>query len=162
MIVTINTDASWHPKFKVGAYAFWIVCDQGRITHAGPLKEASGPTDAELRCIANALHALLKSDFTDIQKVIINSDALYAFGMVGKKKQEKSPGRVCADILTQLKRKHMKVEQRAKPIHEFRHVKAHSGTAEKRKWVNNWCDKAAKRELGKLIHTQQSITISNN
>lgn len=25
--ITINTDASFHPKYKVGGFAFYIVCD---------------------------------------------------------------------------------------------------------------------------------------
>lgn len=30
---------------------------------------------------------------------------------------------------------------------EFRHVKAHSGVDDKRSYVNEWCDKEAKRRL---------------
>jgi len=151
MIVTVNTDASFHIQHKVGAYAFWIVCDQGRIMKSGALKEAVNPTDAELRCIANALHTLLKSDFVGVKKIIINSDALYAFEKVGRKKPVGSPGRKVADILRKLKEKYQSEREWTKPMHEFRHVKAHSGTDVARKWVNDWCDKNAKKELKKLL-----------
>lgn len=39
MLVTINTDASFHPKYKVGAFAFWVVSNQFKITKSGYLKE---------------------------------------------------------------------------------------------------------------------------
>lgn len=156
MLVTINTDASFHPKYKLGAYAFWIVCAQGKILHSGPLKEAKDPTDAEMRCIANALHALLKSNFTEVHKVIINSDALYAFTRIGRSKPAGSPGRIISNILRDLKKKYFSATQLHLSIHEFRHVKAHSGTENARKWVNDWCDKTAKRELGKLIRSKTS------
>ena len=153
MIVTVNTDASFHHEYKVGAFAFWIVCNQGKIMHSGELKEAKDPTDAEIRCIANALHALLNSRFTGVTKVIINSDALHAFDRCGRSAQAGSPGRKVHNILQSLKDRH---SVSGRPIHEFRHVKAHSGTAEKRKWVNNWCDKAAKKMLWEKINRQNS------
>lgn len=115
---------------------------------SGALKEAKGATDAELRCIANALHVVLHSQFTKITKIIINSDALYAFGMVGLKK-EVGPGRKVAQLLKELKRKYRLVQDFHKPIHEFRHVKAHKKVETKREWVNDWCDKQAKKELKK-------------
>ena len=30
---------------------------------------------------------------------------------------------------------------------EFRHVKAHNGTSDKRSFVNDWCDKNAKKSI---------------
>ena len=70
MIVTINTDASFHPEYSIGAYAFWIVCNQGKIVRSGELKKAENSTDAEIRCIANALHCLKRSHFTGISKIV--------------------------------------------------------------------------------------------
>jgi ribonuclease HI len=156
MIVTINTDASFNSQHKIGAYAFWIVCDEGKIMKSGVLKEALNPTDAELRCICNALYCLLKSDFKNVRKIIINSDALYAFCRVGKNSNE-VPGRKCSSILRQLKEKYYKPSDYHKQIHEFRHVKAHSGTESKRKWVNDWCDKAAKRMMREKVKNLNKV-----
>ena len=40
MIVTINTDASFSIQQKVGGYAFYIVCNRGKILKSGQIKEA--------------------------------------------------------------------------------------------------------------------------
>ena len=150
MLVTVNTDASFSPQHKIGAYAFWIVCDQGRIIYSGPLPEASSSTDAEIRCIINALKALADSKFTNVSKIVINSDALCAFNMIQPKAKKGTTAKTCFEVLVRLRNKYNhKVD-----IHEFRHVKAHSGTAEKRKWVNDWCDKTAKKILREKVKTQ--------
>lgn len=149
MLVTVNTDASFHPDHKLGAFAFWIVCNQGRILQSGPLKEANNSTDAEIRCIANALQVLLQSKFTGISKIIINSDALHAFQKIDKKAAANTPENKCYHLLKAIREKHGIA---SKQIHEFRHVKAHSGTKEARKWVNDWCDKRAKQHLREMIN----------
>lgn len=33
------------------------------------------------------------------------------------------------------------------PDYEMRHVKAHNGTPDARSWVNDWCDKEAKKMM---------------
>lgn len=147
MLVTINTDASFHPVLKVGAYAFWIVCDQGRIMNSGVLKgEISNSTEAEVRCIVNALHSLYRAGFSNVHKVIINTDCLHFYRYIEKRKRKVVAGAfhsIASKICTEYK-------LRAGWI-EFRHVKAHSGKAEKRKWVNDWCDKKAKDALKQMV-----------
>ena len=150
MLVTINVDASYHPIHKVGAFAFWIVCDQGKIMQLGALKECKQPRDAELMGICNALHVLLKSNFTGVTKVIINNDCTHAHIRV-KKKSDCEYGRKAFSLLKKIK---VKYEVFGKPIHQFRHVKAHSGTETKRQWVNDWCDKKAKEALWSKINSK--------
>lgn len=155
MIVTINTDASYSPQHKIGAYAFWIVCNQGKIMRSGPLKEAKNSTDAETKCIANALYCLLNSDFTGITKLIINSDSKPSFDKI-KKNSSDSVGKLCSEYITQIREKHVNKKLHGKCFHQFRHVKAHSGIGNARKWVNDWCDKKAKEALRNMYPKKDS------
>lgn len=150
MLVTINTDASFHPSYKVGAFAFWIVCNQGRILKSGKLKQTHAPHDAEGKCIANALFTLLNSDFNGITRIIINTDSMTCIQrMVGKGKVN-TPERSVYNYLKALKKKHGIKHSNI----EFRHVKAHQGTDTPRKYVNDWCDKQAKRHMRELVKGQ--------
>jgi len=144
MIVTVNTDASFHPVHKVGAYAFWVVCNQGKILKSGRLKNAKNSTDAEAMAIANALYSISISDFTGITKIIINSDCLPAIQKIKSTAKEPTAYKYCYNVIKKIRIKNGITGRR---IHEFRHVKAHSGTKEPRKWVNDWCDKEAKKHM---------------
>lgn len=161
MIVTINTDASFHPDYKVGAYAFWIVCNQGKMMQSGPLKDARDAQDAEMKCIANALYALNKSTFKGVGYIVINTDCQYAIKAI-KEKDKKYIGKrkdvvsVCDKVIFQLRTKY-KIKpnkQRVKPFISWRYVPAHTEGEDKRTWVNNWCDKAAKKALWDLINSK--------
>mgnify|MGYP000191404166 CR=1 FL=1 len=78
MLVTINTDASYDPHIRIGAYGFWIVSNDLLIKQGGSFKHScKNPHDAEAKCILNALYALgTKEGY--ISKIIINTDSLNA------------------------------------------------------------------------------------
>lgn len=142
--LTINTDASFHPQKKVGGYAFYIVCDLFKIQKGGMFKvDPKNPEEAELMCMANAIATLLaQKELPTVSLIVINSDCLWSFSKVGLKKP--GTGGIVAKLLKKLRARTNKSEtQRTK--WEFRHVKAHNGTADKRSWVNDWCDKEAKK-----------------
>jgi ribonuclease HI len=142
--ITINTDASWHPKHKVGGYAFYIVCDLFKIQKGGMFKvHPKSSQDAELMCMANALHTLLcQKELPSTKIIVVNSDALFAFEKIGLKKE--GTGKAVAKILKQL-RHATSYKDVIMPKFDFRHVKAHNGTNDARSWVNDWCDKEAKK-----------------
>lgn len=159
MIVTINTDASYHPYFKVGAYAFWIISNEGRICHSGSLKKKiNRPEQAEFKCIINAFHVLGKQRYKNISKIIVNTDCLNVIHLVQGNKEAIQKYRLASwgnHLVTELfltKRKFnlQKIEC------EFRHVKAHADTESKRTWVNDWCDRQAKYHLWKLINSSNN------
>jgi ribonuclease HI len=169
MLVTINTDASFHHKYKKGAFAFWIVSDRGKWAHCGPLKgECANPTLAELMCIINSLYVLfLKTDWKNINKIIINTDSLNSIMVLENDRAGIAKyglhDKYYATYRQRLK--HLKKKYSAtgyKGIIEFRHVKSHSGTEEARKWVNDWCDRNAKEQLWKLLHKLHPETIPSN
>ena len=150
MLVTINTDASYHPQHKVGAYAFWIISNQGRFLKAGAFKELiENSTQAEAQCIINAIYYFKKQDWKEVTKIIINTDALNAIAIFKKTKSKiKKYNLRYGNSLSE------KFDEITKgfPSIEFRHVKAHKKNGTARNWVNDWCDKSAKEMLWKEIN----------
>lgn len=153
MLVTINTDASFHPYLKYGAYAFWAVCNDWKITKSGAFrKKCQTPDDAESKCIINALTVVLKAH-KGITKIIINTDSLNAISYLTKDTKHihryglsHSKMRQFQQCLTMLPIGKIKIE--------YRHVKAHSGVDDKRSYVNEWCDAEAKKQLRRQIQTK--------
>jgi len=151
LTVTINTDASFGPQSKVGAYAMWIVSQRGRITKAGYFKEDDMLTaeHCEIAAIANAVHTLKKAQWGELGKVIINTDCQHAIKRIqGKFNRDGYP----------------MAKWVAKAIEdmdvEFRYVAAQTYGAVARTWVNNWCDEQAKiwrRKREKELTTKNTI-----
>jgi ribonuclease HI len=153
--VTINTDASFNHDYKIGAYAYWIVCDRARFKHAGVLKNCQNNIEAEVKAIANALAKLNTLNWTDIYFVIINTDCIPAINLIKEEGKTKVTGTLEAleainKYVTELRIK-SKSQFSQKQYVDYRHVKAHNGTPDTRSYVNNWCDKAAKQTLKKYI-----------
>ena len=136
--VTINTDASFHPEFKIGGYAFYIISDLFKIQKGGEFKtNPMNSTDAEIMCIGNAIATLLsQKELPHSDWLIINTDSKYGIEIIRKQKSElgKSVFRLWQKLIHKLKSKN----------NQFRHVKAHSGKDDARSHVNEWCDKTAK------------------
>ena len=154
MLVTINTDASFSQEFKIGSYAFWIVCNSGRFLKSGSFREqVENPTLAEMKCIINALHCLKKQGWTGIDKIIINTDSLNGIHIFKKDKNHILKYRI--KYGKSLSHKFDQVTKEL-PLIEFRHVKAHTTTEKARSWVNDWCDKAAKELLRKEVKNKKN------
>lgn len=161
-IVTINTDASYHPVFKVGAYAFWIVYQGQRLIQSGPLKECRDSHDAECMALANALYALYKSEFAGVKYIVVNTDcqhALWAIRDNNKKfyKNSEKTVKIARKFLNDLKEKYKPGPRkyRKTAFVSWRYVKAHSDGETARLWVNNWLDKAAKQAIGEGIKAKE-------
>lgn len=155
MIVTINTDASFNFKHQIGSYAFWITSDMGRVQQSGLLrKKVSRAEIAEFRCIINAVHVLGLQNWKNIKKIIINTDCLNVIHLLKKDKINikkyalASWGTYLTIIFFTALRNHKLIKI---PI-EYRHVESHVDITDKRTYVNDWCDKAAKEVIRKQIH----------
>lgn len=148
MNVTINTDASYCAKTEAGGYAFWIVCDLGRIKHSGMLKSTKQSEDAELKCLANAVVMLTNSSFNNgnIEYVYINSDCKSGMNKVGLK-SENVIGEHIAKSLKRLFKNNPLARHTGKKRYQLRHVKAHSNKNDTRSYVNEWCDREAKKQM---------------
>lgn len=149
MLVTINTDASFHPKLKFGAYAFWAISNDFKITKSGVFrKKCVNPDDAEAKCIINALTLILKAH-KGITRIIINTDSLNAIAYLKADKVHVRKYGLFRSKIDQFNPIFKKLK-RGIDI-EFRHVKAHSGVSDRRSYVNEWCDSEAKSQLRKKI-----------
>lgn len=159
MICTINTDASYHPHFKVGAYAFWVVSDEFKIKKANVFKEPDmkSSDEAEICCILNSLWLTLRQS-NDISRIVINTDsqnAIFVFEhnremsrryRLGKyKKYRQKYNDICRKY-----RKRSGVD--IKNSIQFRHIKSHEHTDTPRNYVNDWLDKRAKEQLWGYIN----------
>lgn len=157
MIVTINTDASFSPTHKIGTYAFWIVCNEGKIAKSGVLKKSlTRPEQAEFKCILNALHVVVNSNLKGVTKIIINTDCLNVIHLANKNKKAIQKYRLASwgnHLVSEMNRL-MRTRGWVKVDLEFRHVKAHVSTSTKRQWVNEWCDQEAKKQLSNCIQTK--------
>lgn len=60
MLVTINTDASYHTKLRFAGGAFWIVSNKFKVKKAFSMKDKCISSDeAEIKTIINALKVCL-------------------------------------------------------------------------------------------------------
>lgn len=150
MLVTINTDASFNHKLKYGAYAFWAISNDFKITKSGIFKrKCISSDDAEVKCIINALKVVLLAH-NGITKVIVNTDSLNAIALLkyDRVHMEKYMGNNMK-MWSHIRGAYNKVlhESKNKAVIEFRHVKAHTGINDKRSYVNQWCDVEARKLL---------------
>lgn len=157
MIVTINTDASYHHDLKIGSFAYYIVCNEGKKQHAQVLKDARSSLDCEMKAIVNALHVLFKSEFKQIRYIIINTDCKFAINAFkGTHPRHEDVIKKYHSIVSKLRKKY-DIKSRKymeKPFLEFRYVKAHTIGADNRSKSNNRCDEAAKKVLWQHINNK--------
>lgn len=164
MVVTVNTDASFSPHHKVGAYAAWIKFDNTKLTISGELRaKCNRPEEAEYKCIINALAMLSRiTPPRRIRKIIINTDCLNvihcatgdkkAVGMYNLRKLDKAMTPEYKKILSKFPGVEM----------DFRHVKSHQSTDTPREFVNQWCDTEAKKHLTTRIEKAKKQQQKNN
>lgn len=154
MIITINTDASFNLKAQVGTYAFSIVSNLGRIYGAGPIKKkVQDPTEAEMKCIVNAL-AMVKRNTQLVHKsnrIIINTDCLNAIHIFNQAKKKINKYNLSKPNYQHARDSFFKIRKELGMVIELRHVKGHSGVQDKRSMANDFLDQACKEEMRKLI-----------
>lgn len=153
MNITLTTDASYSYKHKVGSYAFYITCNLGRMSKSGALKkECACPSEAEMKCIINALTFISECPdlFSKCKDVFVNTDSMNAIHVFEDSKVNIKKYRLKKYLYLQARYNKVKSIFGDRRI-DFRHVKAHSGKDDKRSWVNEFCDKAAKEQLHLLI-----------
>lgn len=141
--LTINTDASFHPISKKSGFAFYIVCNSFKIQKSGNFN--TGIDDslmAETKCIGNAIATTLgRKDLPQVKNIIINTDCLSAVSKINNSSEE-----YCVKIRELIE----KLKTRTNCVtFKFKHVKAHSNKNDARSWVNDWCDKEAKKMMRK-------------
>ena len=146
----ISTDASYHPTWKVGSYAFYIITNSGKHKRSGVfIKEPIDSTEAEVKAIGKALDFVLTSEsISNPSWITINTDSIVAIKKINnpQTKEEKKVNKLLKAVI----RKFSVTTTENFPI-EFRHIKAHKKSRDPRSWINDWCDKAAKKNLNLAI-----------
>lgn len=136
---TINTDASFDPATGTAAWAFWIRSKDHLIKDSGLFpRKVDNSSVAELLALEKALRRVDREVFTRrTVKLYINTDSKWVIdALQGKVKNSKQLMLIKA-VLHSTQGYEL----------ELRHVKAHTHTNTARHWVNDWCDKQAKKIL---------------
>jgi len=162
MVLTLNTDASFHPTLKYGGWCFYAICNDFKIKRAGMFRgKLKRPEEAEIACILNALTILFSSKIsknTDISWLIINSDCLNGIeALKGNNKhlsryrcgQLKKYRITYKNLLKKYQKEHIKIE--------FRHVYAHSGVGDNRSFVNEFCDRWSKKFMWDRVNKSKEL-----
>lgn len=146
---TINTDASYSHRYKRGAWACWIRGDDYHVRKSGmfPQKLHSSFV-AELLAFEKALQEINKivpKEYRGATILYVNTDSQFVVHTLdGTVKSKSSKNRMLIKSI-----QHATKDYKVIP----RHVKAHTeDLSESRSWINDWCDKAAKAEMGKEIY----------
>lgn len=135
MKCTVITDASWCPKTKVGGWAAWIAGDAGRHKAHGRLKASlPGSANAELYACLNGIYIAHSLGY---RRVLLQTDCLQVAEQIWRKKGDL----YCIWV------KAFDEHSISDVYVEIRHVKGHTSGVTAATWVNNWCDKHAKREM---------------
>lgn len=151
--ITINTDASYHPVHKAAGYAFYIVCDLFKIQKGGMFKQTpKTPEECEIMCIGNAIATLLaQRELPEARWLIINSDCKNAMEVI--RCQKNKLGKDVCGLWNKL------IHRLGSKRNKFRHVKSHNGTPDARSWVNDWCDKEAKRWMRVAVEKNKKLEL---
>lgn len=133
---TITTDISLDEKLQVATYAFWISTNHGYFTMTGILKaKTNSTTHAETAAIGNALSFVIQK-FGEgyFDNVRVNTDSKGAKHAIDIRKKGigESVHALCS---------------RAGKDFRIVHVKGHTSKKQPRYYVNNWCDKQARKAL---------------
>lgn len=153
MLLTINTDASFHAHIKRGSYAFWAICNDFKLCKYGVFREQiADPTEAEIKAIINAVYVSLRQNSRRITRIIINTDCLFAKigweGWQGLGEKAKAKWRPLIKRLRRIIDDYFPLLSKKT---EIRHVKAHDNTETARNWVNDWCDQKAKEAIKDVV-----------
>lgn len=149
LVFTINTDASYSHRYRRGAWAYWIRGDNFHVRKSGMFpQELHSSFIAELLAFEKALqeiNAIVPKEYRGATRLHVNSDSTFVIHTLeGTVRSKSSKNRMVIKAI-----QHAVKDYKIVP----RHVKAHTeDLSEARKWINDWCDKAAKSEMGKEIY----------
>lgn len=146
-LVTVNTDAGYYDWNGLASYAYWIRYGDGNlITGSGIFKQRlKSSNEAEEKAVLNAIHILKTQVKENIIKIIFNRDNR---GVSGNPKHKH--GKLIHDALKEMYEKHVVGSGRKSSFEsffEFRHVKSHRFSDNKKTWVNNRLDEMCTMEL---------------
>lgn len=140
--ITVFTDGSYCPHTKSGGWAYWIKFGRGEvIRESGHLNGAPNPTVLEMEAVKQALYRIVnnapESLIRNQPEAVIGSVVIVQTDCVPVIHAVKKTGAGKAFLRTHTFLRGI----------DFRHVKGHRGTEDRRAAVNTWCDKAAGEQM---------------
>ena len=149
LLVTIYTDASFkkdHGKFHA-SFAMYAKCKHGILTKSLPISiQVENATEAEAYGCYIAIK-LCKQKWNDMKIAFVNTDSQQTcIKMWPFKYRQKVGGSDKFNSIIKSMKEYCKDNNIE---HRFKHVKAHTNGTDIRSWLNDWCDKNAKKERRK-------------
>mgnify|MGYP001764934985 CR=1 FL=1 len=144
MKITVLSDASYCPKYKVAGYGFWIACARGKLGGGGKIIEEVEDTNAaEMMAICNSIwHGVSEELILRGDELLVQTDSLAAIDRLRGQRVvtlTDQQNRIIAYYEKVVRRLDLKVV--------LRHVKGHTGNREARFVANRMCDKRAKDHM---------------
>ncbi|MCO7567803.1 hypothetical protein NJI34_00155 [Pseudomonas sp. S 311-6] len=146
--VTVFTDASFCPETKCAGGAFWARGDAERMNSSFPITGAAQAHEAEIVAACMAIIQMSEDPaFGQLLRLGRQTRLVLVIDCLAIRDAFEARIRPSTPIIDQ----HIARVEALRKEHGFllkiNHVKAHKGKATPRQWVNNWCDKEAKRQM---------------
>lgn len=137
ILCSVFTDASFSPHRKSAGWAAWMKCQGQKWTGYAPFRTLPQDTStAELLAAINGVHAAVQHfDPEWIHLVCDCQYVLHRLGRVFDVREHERAAFALFDTATRGRR------------FTCKHVKAHCRITEPRSWVNDWCDRHARKAM---------------
>ncbi len=165
MIVTIFADASFDYPTKAAGWAGWAKSRRGKIDYSGKIRHVVSEADeAETCAIINMIAVAKKAGVCEPgDELLIQSDCVHAMRYL----ETGNPGKAIRSG-DMVRRDRAKRRQRLISTFQriaagykvrFKHVRAHQASDNPRSWVNNQCDKNARKHMMKEREARRSAAV---
>jgi ribonuclease HI len=168
MTATITTDASFFHQYKIGAFAVWVTTAKGRIIQSGALKgEVNSSIEAEFKAVVNGLHLLCKANIGKLTEIYINTDSKGVILLIEALTLNDESSPEYKEVIEGVKHgwakdfldTYLNTRKLLNGNIILRHIRAHEHTNTARHWVNDWCDKEAKKQAKHEIKKRFGIAL---
>lgn len=151
MLVTVLSDASYCPKYKVAGYGFWIASSRGKLGGGGQIvEEVEDTNSAEMMAVCNAVwHGVSENLIQVGDTILLQTDSLAAIDRLRNQRVVKMTDqqkRILAYFEKTVRRLNLKVQ--------LRHVKGHTLHQEPRYAANRACDRRARKAMSAARKTK--------
>lgn len=149
MKATLHSDASVNQVERVGGWAMWAACPQGRVTHSGVLPEVYSfdSNVAELAAIVAGAF-IVKHVWPNLDDLMIRCDNLSVMDILEKKHKGRGAMAELHSILREVLG-----ETRVDPYWVKGHQVAKSSRSA---WVNNECDGSARARMREAVGAKRN------
>lgn len=146
MIVTVMSDASFCHTTKASGWGIWIRSDRGIYEAGGKFKnQPESATEAEAMALSIAVFAAFRQGIAEPgDRLIVQTDCMQNIHAYDGAKRRRS--KLILDTVKYTK----DLIAEKKCTFEIRHVRAHDPKAGKRNYINDVCDKLAKKAMRKI------------